>query len=1025
MKTTTLLRTSTASAVLGLAMLATPVAAQQSVTTGQGPDQSDSTNQEVGIEAVPDATDGQQTASGNEVVITGSRIPRRDLESAAPIAVIQDEEFKLSGTVNVENVINTLPQVIPGTTAFSNNPGGGVATLNLRGLGSTRNLVLVNGRRYVFFDTSQRVDLNTIPSFLIDSVDVVTGGASAVYGSDAIAGVVNFRLRQDLVGVEAGGQYSITERGDGARYNAYLALGTELGDGRGHATVFAEYYNRKPIFQGARGFSSTTLGDDGAGGLTPAGSSTLPQGRFNTNGTALVRRAVDLNGNGNTDDPGDSPAVFANLGAGGVFDDAVFDIAGVARPRAGDLYNFAPVNYLQVPQERYLVGGYGEYELFDGGHKAYTEVTFINNRVPNELAATPVTGTFNINIAAVSPFLNAAAIADLQRIDANEAAINAARAASDALNAGNPNYQPLGPLYTGQNAPANGAGVISTFVQRRVTEVGSRNSLDERNAFRLLVGVTGPVFGNFNYDAYYSYARTRNANVQSGNVSRSAFQAGLDGSAPAINIFGPRTLTPSQVGQISILAQNGDVSTLQVANASLSGGLFNLGFGADDVGIAVGGEYRKTASQFIPDTALSSGDVIGFNGGNPTQGSYNVKEAFAELRIPISANRPGLELLELNGAVRYSDYSLGAVGGVTTYAGGIQYAPIRDITFRGQYQKAIRAPNVGELFGGQAQNFPTATDPCAQAIAATNPTLRALCLATGVSAGAVGTKGLQLNTQIEDVEGGNPNLQEERSESYTAGVVIRPRFLPGFALTADYFNIKVDGYIATLGGGLNNTLDLCYNQLQDINSIYCQAVSAARNRSAGGVLDGTNPTQVLNANLGFLKVSGVDLGASYNTRIPFSLLTDTGEQRLNLFFQGTYTEKNDTQSVPGLPGTLIECAGRFGNDCGDPTPKYKWTSRASFIDGPLTTSVRWRHLSSARDDSDTQVFSVERLNAYNLIDLSFAADLTDAFSLAIGVNNLFDKTPQLIGDNQQQANTYPSTYDVLGRDFFASAKVRF
>ena len=971
MKTTTLLRTSTASAVLGLAMLATPVAAQQSVTTGQGPDQSDSTNQEVGIEAVPDATDGQQTASGNEVVITGSRIPRRDLESAAPIAVIQDEEFKLSGTVNVENVINTLPQVIPGTTAFSNNPGGGVATLDLRGLGSTRNLVLVNGRRYVFFDTSQRVDLNTIPSFLIDSVDVVTGGASAVYGSDAIAGVVNFRLRQDLVGVEAGGQYSITERGDGARYNAYLALGTELGDGRGHATVFAEYYNRKPIFQGARGFSNFALGDDGAGGLTPAGSSTLPAGRF------------IYNGDGNRA----GTAFAANRSA-------VIDTPGIFRPRNGDLYNYAPANYLQVPQERYLLGGYGEYELFDGGHKAYTEVTFVNNRVPNELAATPVTGTFNVNLAAVAPFLSAASLAQLQQLDATET--------------------------TGQND-----GVVPLFVQRRVTEVGSRNSLDERNAFRLLAGVTGPIFGNFNYDAYYSYARTRNANVQAGNVSRSAFQAGLDGSAPAINIFGPNTLTPAQVDQISILAQNGDVSTLQVANVSVSGGLFNLGYGADDVGIAVGGEYRKVASQFIPDTALSSGDVIGFNGGLPTQGSYNVKEAFGELRIPISANRPGLELLELNGAVRYSDYSLGAVGGVTTYAGGIQYAPIRDITFRGQYQKAIRAPNVNELFGGQAQNFPTATDPCAQAIAATDPTLRALCLATGVSPNTVGTKGLQLNTQIEDVEGGNPNLQEERSESYTAGVVIRPRFLPGFALTADYFNIKVDGYINTLGGGLNNTLDLCYNQLQDINSIYCQAVSAARNRSAGGVLDGTNPTQVLNANLGFLKVSGVDLGASYNTRIPFSLLTDTGEQRLNLFFQGTYTEKNDTQSVPGLPATLIKCAGRFGNDCLNPKPKYKWTSRASFIDGPLTTSVRWRHLSSVRDDSDANVFSVERLNAYNLIDLSFAADLTDAFSLAIGVNNLFDKTPQLIGDNQQQANTYPSTYDVLGRDFFVSAKVRF
>ncbi len=1023
-----LLKASAAPVAIGLALIASPAAAQQSVTTAtQDADQSDKTNQEVGIQAVPDATDGQQNAVGPAIVVTGSRIPRRDLESAAPIAVIQDEEFKLSGTINVENVINTLPQVIPGTSSFSNNPGGGFATLQLRGLGDERTLVLVNGRRYIFFDTNQLVDINTIPSFLIDSVDVVTGGASAVYGSDAVAGVVNFRLRQDLVGVEAGGQYSITERGDGARYNAYLALGTELGDGRGHATVFAEYYRRKSVFQGARGFSGSVLGDDGEGGLTPAGSSTLPQGRINAVGTGLIARGIDLNGNGDFTDPGDTPAQFLPLAQGNVFDDAVFDVPGVPRPRAGDLYNFGPANYLQVAQERYLLGGYGEYELSDAGHKAYAEVTFVNNRVPNELAATPVTGTFNVNIATVAPFLSPGAVAALQQIDANEAAINAARAATDAANAGTPGYVPLGPLYSGANAPANGAGVISTSIQRRVVETGSRNSLDERNAFRLLVGVTGPVFGNFNYDAYYSYARTRNANIQSGNISRSAFQAGLDGTGTPINIFGPGTLTPAQVDSISILAQNGDISTLQVASASVSGGLFNFGYGADDVGIAIGGEYRKTSSEFIPDTALSSGDVIGFNGSAPTAGSYNVKEVFGELRVPIASGKPGLELLEANGAVRYSDYSLDAVGGVTTYAGGLQYAPIRDITFRGQYQRAIRAPNVQELFGGLAQNFPGAVDPCAVEANAANPTIAALCVATGVAPDQVGVPGLQLNTQIQDVEGGFAGLQEERSESYTGGVVVRPRFLPGFALTADYFNIKVDGYITALGGGLNNVLNLCYNVFQDVNSIYCQAIAAGRNRAAGGVLDDTNPPRILNANSGKVETDGIDLAASYNTRIPFSLLTDTGEQKLNLFFQGTWTHKFDFTPVEDTPDIVNECAGTFGLICpnGNPRPKYKWTSRASFIDGPLTSSVRWRHLSHVRDDDPTTDYSVERLRAYNLIDLSFSADLADQFTLAIGVNNLFDKKPQLIGDNQEQANTYPSTYDVLGRDFFVSAALRF
>ena len=950
-----ILKAGSAPMVLGLALIASPAHAQDA-------DSSDTTDQE---NAVQVANPAEQASEG--IVVTGSRIVRRDLESAAPVAVIQDEEFKLSGTVNVENVINTLPQVIPGTTSFSNNPGGGVATLNLRGLGATRTLVLVNGRRWMFYDTSQLTDLNTIPAFLIDGVDVVTGGASAVYGSDAIAGVVNFRLRNDLTGVEAGSQYSITEEGDGARYNAYVAMGADLGGGQGHATVFAEYYNRKAIFQGGRSYTNTVLGDDGKGGFVAGGSSTLPSG---------VLRYFGKGSTAGTD--------FAPNGA------VVFDTPGDFRTRKGDLYNYGPANYLQVPQERYLLGGYADYDI-GGGHTAYMEATFVNNRVPNELAATPVTGTFNVDLATVRPFLNPTDFAQLQRIDASE--------------------------------PGGADGKLALFVQRRVVETGSRNSLDERNAFRVLVGMKGPITDRFSYDMYYNYSRTRNANVQSGNVSRSAFQAGLDGTGLPINIFGPNTLTPAMVRAISIKAQNGDTSILQVANASVSGTLFNFGMGADDVGIAFGGEYRKVGSEFIPDTALSSGDVIGFNGGLPTKGDYSVKEGFAEIRVPIAARTPGLYKLELNGAARYSDYSLAAVGGVWTYAAGAEYAPIRDITFRGQYQRAVRAPNVGELFGGQSQGFPGATDPCAVAGAQNNASLRALCIATGVAASRVGDPGLQLNTQIQGLFGGNPNLQQEVSDSYTAGAVFRPSFLPGFAATIDYYNIKVRGAISTLGGGLNNSLNLCYNVIKDANSIYCQVFAQARNRAAGGVLDDTNPPQILNANTAKLAVEGVDLQLDYGTRVPFSLFTDTREARLNLFFLGTYTKKSAFTAVEQLPDEVVECAGKFGLTCGQPTPKYKWTSRMSLIDGPVTTSLRWRHLSSVVDD--TGGFTVNKLKAYNLYDLSFAFDISDNFSMAAGVNNLLNKKPQAIGDNQEQANTYPSTYDVLGRDYFVSAKIIF
>ncbi|WP_226633723.1 TonB-dependent receptor domain-containing protein [Novosphingobium profundi] len=900
-----------------------------------------------------------------EIIVTGSRIARRNVESAAPVAVVDSEEFALSGAVNVESVINTLPQVVPGTTSFSNNPGGGVATLNLRGLGSARTMVLVNGRRWMFYDTQQIVDLNTIPSFLLESVDVVTGGASAVYGSDALAGVVNFRLK-DVQGLEMGAQYGVTSRGDGQRLTANFAFGGEFADGRGHATVYGEYYDRKDVFASARKFSEDVNWDDYEGGIIPGGSSTTPQGRF----TSTLAAADCPTGN-----------VYCSPGA-------FYETPGSSRPRVGtDLYNYGPVNYLMVPQERYLMGGYADYEFSDG-HTAYTEVSYVNNRVANELAATPVTGTFNIDIATASQFISAADVAAMNQLD------------------------------------TDGDGQVAMSVQRRTLEVGARNSLDERSAFRVLLGARGEITSNINYDAYYMFARTRNSNIQSGNVSRSAFQAGLDGSAPGINIYGPGTLTQAMADQIAITAQNTEISTLQVASGVISGSLFNTGMSRDDVGFAIGAEYRRVSSEFIPDTALSSGDVIGFNAGLPTQGAYDVKELFAELRVPLVTDTPGVYRLEATGAVRYSDYSLGAVGGVWAYAGGLEYAPIPDVTLRGQYQRAVRAPNVDELFGGQSQGFPGATDPCGanQAAAGQTDVVRQLCVASGVPNSAVWTDTIQLNTQIQGLFGGNADLQEETSDSWTAGAVFTPTFLPGFVATVDWYNIKVDGAISTLGGGLANSLNLCYNVIQDINSEYCQAFVGSRN--ALGQLDGENPPAILNANTGALEVEGIDFEVSYMTSIGKGLMGE--DARISFNVLGNYTISNIYTPVADLPEETYECAGQFGTlVCGQPTPKWKWTSRLSLIDGPLTTSIRWRHVGAVSDDDPSTEYAVERLGSYDQFDLTLSADVSENFTLTAGVNNLFDKQPPIMGDNQQQTNTWPGVYDVLGRDFFISGRMTF
>jgi len=939
-----------------------------------------------------DSADTAANSNDGFIVVTGSRIQRRNVDTAAPVAVVDSAEFELSGTVNVENVINTLPQVVPGTTSFSNNPGNGTASLNLRGLGATRTLLLVNGRRWMFYDTNQITDLNTIPSFLLESVDVVTGGASAVYGSDALAGVVNFRLKE-VEGVEVGGQYSITERGDGTRYQINGAIGSSFGDGRGNVTVFAEYYNREEIFQGQRGFANFELGGSP---LEQGGSSLPPETRLTYQGDGDVTgTAFEANNN---------LAIFGSPGS----------LRAYSTP--GDLYNYAPVNYLQLPQERYLLGGIASYEVSDA-LEVYSEVAYVNNRVDSELAPTPilVNTTLDINSLVTNGFIDAATAAQFNQLDASE---------------------------TGADM---NDGLVAVQVRRRLQEAGGRRNLDERNAFRVVAGARGAINDYLSYDAYYMFSRTRNANIQQGNASVSRFTAAIDGTgATQINIFGKDTLTPAMVDAFRIQAQNGDISTLEVASASISGtfGDFALG-AAEPVGFAVGVENREVSSRFIPDEFLASGDVAGFNAGQPTQGGYSVKEAFVEVNVPYETES-GMRF-ELNGAARYSDYSLDTVGGVWTYAGGVQFTPVPDITLRAQYQRAVRAPNVGELFQGSAIGFPTANDPCAGDGMGGGPVptggLLAVCLANGVPQASIGNNAvLQPDVQIAALFGGNPNLGEETSDSITLGVILEPSFLPGLTVTADYFDITVEDAITTIS--LNQALDLCYNQAQDLTDPRCLTFVGTRDQQ--GAFGRTNPPALGGANIAEFSVSGVDLEVNYSTTIPFSLLTDTGEQTMSLSFLGTWTESADTKPDVSDPTNIVTCAGEFGLTCGEPTPSFKWTSRASFVDGPMTTSIRWRHLSGVEDDDPGVNYHVERVSAYDLIDLTLSFDVNENLTLSAGVNNLFDTLPTdpifdangvvtnntnslLIGasNNADQSQTYPSTYDVLGRDFFMSARLKF
>ncbi|TAD75121.1 MAG: TonB-dependent receptor [Sphingomonadales bacterium] len=953
----------------------------------------------------------EPATESSAILVTGSRIQRTDLSSTSPVTVVSPEEFRLTGAVNVEQVLNTLPQVLPGLTGFSNNPGNGAVTLNLRNLGATRTLVLVNGRRWMFYDTNQIVDLNTIPQFLLGGVEVVTGGASAVYGSDAVAGVVNFKLR-DVEGLELGGSYSLTSRGDGERYQFNAAIGSAFDDGRGAVTMFANYTRRSPVFQDAREFSERAAGDGcivpgstgrgdigtpfpsgiavgtciargGELGFVPQGSATTPTGTFNAGPVG-----------------GQSTYIFNPTGGGSrLFQDP------------GDLYNFAPDNYLQLPQERYLIGAYGHYEFSDG-IEAYSELSFVRNEVAQELAPTPAGVSAPLFVD--SPFFNAQTRALLLQNPVSTTA---------GPSLGNPLYR-------------------QTQVNFRFNDIGSRNSNASREAFRVLGGVRGGITDNINFDAYYSYARTTNTNIQLGNISASRFrnalttevvggqQRCLDAAARAagcvpLNVFGNGLADPAALRYLSINATNITTSEMSNLVGTVSGTLFNLGFGADDVGFALGAEYRKVDSAFIPDTFLASGDVLGFNAGLPTRGGYDVKEIFGEVRVPIVEDG-FINLLEVNGAFRYSDYSLDRVGGTWTYNVGGDFSPIEGIRFRGQYSRAVRAPNVQDLFGGASTGFPAATDPCSDRgpVAERTAALRAFCIASGVPAAAVFTRGVQPNAQIQADFGGNPNVGEETSDTYTFGVVLQPSFVPRLNITVDYFNITVEDTINTRLGGLATALSLCFNTVQNLATPTCEAFVGKRNTGTGALglnSGGLNPSLVQD-NVGLLKTSGIDFQVDYT--VPLF----KGE--LGFFYLGTWLNEFRNTPVALLPLRENITEGTYG------LPDYRHNVRVTYTQGPALFSVRWRYEGPTEDFRVQNTFSgndripnnalpLRSIGAWNYIDLSVGFDVNERMTINAGVNNLFDKAPPVLGAQAEQGNTLPSFFDVLGRDFFMGVNFRF
>ena len=904
------------------------------------------------------------------VVITGTRIQRTDTVAPSPITSVDEEMFELNNVVNTEDLLNTLPQLIPAFDATSNNPGNGTATVSLRGLGTTRTLVLVDGQRMVGSGAGQVVDLNNIPAAMVERVDVVTGGASAVYGSDAVAGVVNFILRDDFEGVEFSASHEFSmEEGDAAISDVNVTIGGNFDNGRGNAVLSFGYTNREAVFQASRDFSQTAYWSPGPGTdpYIPGGSSSIPE--------TWIRPAA---GNYFTTRPGE----LLMTGPGGTL-------------ATRQVYNYAPTNYLQLPQERHMISGFATYEIADN-IEFYARGIYANNVVDSQLAPTP-TGTLSVTVNLDNPLLST----EIRDLFANDASSN------------------------------NGDGTATVRIARRMQEISTRNNLRDTNTFQGVFGFRGDLSDNWSYDVFYNYSRSSIAQILSGNISVSAFREAVlcDGgptaiasgcTAPALDIWnGANSVSAAAADYIARTGAQIDVVEATQAVAAISGTLENMASPMADVAPALvfGVEYRENSADIRPDSVLGP-DVRGFNQSLPIAGSFDVYEFFTEVDVPLITNRPGIESLNFTGAFRMSDYS--TIGTAQTYAAGFGWEPVEDLRIRAQYNRAVRAPNIGDLFAPATNGFPGAADPCSSGLGSySSATIDANCIATGVPAASVGTS-FQSNAQIEALFGGNPNVQEETADTFTIGAVWQPSFISGFTLQVDYYDIEIEDAIAA--PSLQNLLDECY--IQDI-STSCAFFTSARNPSTGEMANPFMP-ELTSSNLAQLTAEGVDVRADYTFDAEqLGLSSDLGSFAVNYYSTFTLGNGYQTSAIAGF----VDCEGLFSGQCGEPTPEYKHVMQASWYWGALTSSVRWRHIGGVDIEASYVPFVSDRelsIDAYNYFDATFAYDVSEMASVTVGVQNIFDEQPPVLtSTSSEQANTWPATYDPFGRRLFLGARLRF
>jgi outer membrane receptor protein involved in Fe transport len=1031
---------------------------------------------------------GQTEAGGQDIVVTGSRIRQPNLESNLPVTSIAGEEIFQQGQNNLGDALNDLPQLR--STFAQQNPGLGIGIaglnlLDLRGLGTQRTLVLVNGRRHVASDLQNNavsVDINTIPNDLIERVDIVTGGNSAVYGSDAIAGVVNFILKRDFDGVQVRGGAAISEYGAGGNQFVSGVIGKNFADGRGNITVHGEYANQDRVFardipflRQQNGFIVT---DTDPAGL-PNGSDGIPDRIF-----ARDIRSASIARFGLIPIVQPNPGALCGVGiqngaaAGSPYNcGLLFTQQGALVSQTGSRTGTGPIGG--------IIGGNGD-----------------TGREDNQFSVLPYNERMNFNFLAHYTFSEAAEVfveAKYARI--NTIGSNSGPAFNQGFNQtfGDPrsNFRLDNPFLTADQRTTIGNAILASgfrssltgrtaltaadraaiadgsyrfVVARNLTDLGIRDEDATRETYRLVGGLRGTFNDDWAYEVSANYGRTNeditvlgNVNVQrlllafdagfnpaTGRIQcRSQFVDGAGGipadtdglpaaeAALAADIaacvpYNPFGGLDNSAARNYIVSDSGSAGRLEqiVVNAFLSGDTsewFELPGGP--VRFAIGGEYRTEDAFFKADEIIESG--VTFLNALQTfdPDKFEVKEAFGELQVPLLKDMPFFHELTLSGAARVSDYR-GATGTVWAYNGGVEWAPIRDIRFRANYGRAVRAPNYTETASPLGQNFaPGFQDPCSPARLGTgSQTREANCRAElGDLINNADFIGQTSGTySLEILSGSNPALKQETSDSYTIGAVIEPRFAPGLSLTVDYYNIKVkDVIVAPTSQQIVNS---CYD-LPDLNNQFCALFT--RN-GAGTGPNGEAPGEIISQSLQAIPLNfasrvrkGIDVQANYRTTF--------GENgAINTRFLYTHQLKNSNFQDPTNP----DFENRLLDELGDPTDEFRWNTDLTL--GRFTLGYEMRYIGPMLVTLYEDLYSLQGRPAQNADwadiltfpsvlyhDVRFdlrVGDEAKGVNFFVGIDNLTDKEPPL-GSTATGAGS--AIYNIRGRTFFSGFRARF